>query len=164
MGCLLKKETIVDVSNQLRANGKKVILTHGAFDLFHIGHAELLKRSKKMGDYLIVGVDTDNRIKEYKKVTRPVIPLEQRTEILLENKSIDFVFYIKDEEPINDPSFMELYALMFPNIVTCGFSFPFLNDFKSRSKYLRGIDAIPISHQYDNFQSTTKIIDKIRQY
>ena len=64
MGCFLSLDTIEDVSNQLRLNDKSVVFTHGAFDLFHIGHAEFLKRSKKLGDYLIVGVDCDERIQE----------------------------------------------------------------------------------------------------
>ena len=49
MACILNKNTIVDISNQLRINKDKVVFTHGSFDLYHVGHALFLKESKKRG-------------------------------------------------------------------------------------------------------------------
>ena len=59
MSCVLSLKTIRRISNELRERGESVVLTHGAFDLFHSGHASLLKESKKLGNYLIVGVESD---------------------------------------------------------------------------------------------------------
>ena len=62
MACLLNRSTIRKVSNQLQEHGNDVVLTHGAFDLFHVGYAAFLKKSKKAGDYLIVALESDERI------------------------------------------------------------------------------------------------------
>ena len=85
MSVLLNKKVLTDVTNQLREQDKSVVLTHGAFDLFHIGHAQLLKEAKKLGDYLVVGLESDERVATYKE-SRPIIPLSERAEILLDNR------------------------------------------------------------------------------
>lgn len=65
----------------------RVGYTTGVFDMFHIGHLNILRRAKKQCDYLIVGVSTDELVKEYKNKT-PIIPFEERAEIV---QSIDCV-------------------------------------------------------------------------
>jgi len=67
----------------------KRVLTYGTFDMFHIGHLNLLKRAKELGDYLIVGVSTDefNKIKGKKTL----IPFEERKEIVKSIKYVDLV-------------------------------------------------------------------------
>ena len=64
--------------------------TTGVFDLFHIGHLRLLQRAKKRCDHLIVGVSTDELVEEYKN-KRPVIPFEERVEIISALKCVDQV-------------------------------------------------------------------------
>lgn len=59
----------------------KIGYTTGVFDLFHIGHLNIIKRAKEQCDYLIVGVSTDELVKSYKHKT-PVIPFEQRIAIV----------------------------------------------------------------------------------
>lgn len=68
----------------------KVGYTTGAFDLFHIGHLNILKHAKEYCDYLIVGVSTDELIEQYKHKT-PVIPFEERMEIVGAIKYVDKV-------------------------------------------------------------------------
>ncbi len=68
----------------------KVGYTTGVFDLFHIGHLNILKRAKEMCEYLIVGVSTDELVKEYKHKT-PVISFEERKEIVEAIKYVDKV-------------------------------------------------------------------------
>ena len=68
----------------------KVIYTSGVFDLFHIGHLNLLKRARSMGDRLVVGLSTDHFVESYKG-SRPVIPYNQRKEILESIKYVDAV-------------------------------------------------------------------------
>lgn len=60
---------------------KKKVFTSGSFDLFHIGHLNILEKSAKLGDELIVGVSTDELIEEYKGM-KPIIPFEQRIRIV----------------------------------------------------------------------------------
>ena len=64
--------------------------TTGVFDLFHVGHLNILKKSKENCDYLIVGVSTDELVKDYKKRI-PVTPFEQRAEIIAAIKYVDEV-------------------------------------------------------------------------
>lgn len=68
----------------------KVGYTTGVFDLFHIGHLNILKRAKEMCDYLIVGVSTDELVENYKNKT-PIIPYEERIEIVSAIKYVDKV-------------------------------------------------------------------------
>lgn len=68
----------------------KVGYTTGVFDLFHIGHLNILKRAKEMCDYLIVGVSTDELVENYKNKT-PIIPYEERIAIVSAIKYVDEV-------------------------------------------------------------------------
>lgn len=68
----------------------KVGYTTGVFDMFHIGHLNIIKRAKEMCDYLIVGVSTDEVVKEYKNKT-PIIPFNERAEIVGAIKYVDKV-------------------------------------------------------------------------
>lgn len=72
----------------------KVGYTTGVFDMFHIGHLNILRRAKEQCEYLIVGVSTDELVQEYKKKT-PVIPFEERCEIV---QAIDCVDKVVSQE------------------------------------------------------------------
>lgn len=148
----------MEVSHQLRKQGKKVVFTHGAFDLFHKGHSMMLETSKKKGDVLIVGVDPDSNIKKYKNRFRPIINENDRMHILSKHECTDFVFLMEELEYVNGSNpeyFAEFYRVMNPNLITYGINFAYKKDFE---KKFRGIKHAEIVHRYD---STTGIIKRI---
>ncbi len=88
-----------EIVNSLRTLGAKIVLTQGSYDLVHIGHARYLEAAKREGDVLIVGVDNDEKIKARKGPERPVVPEDERLEMVLHLRSVDFVVLKKLEDP-----------------------------------------------------------------
>lgn len=76
---------------EYRKKGKKIVLTQGSFDMVHIGHARYCDEAKKHGDVLIVGVDSDEKVRARKGPDRPVVPQEERLEMLTYLRSVDLV-------------------------------------------------------------------------
>lgn len=80
----------------LRAVNCRVVLTVGSWDLLHIGHVRYLVKAKSQGDVLVVGVDTDRAIKFYKGDLRPIVPQDERCEMLSYQSCVDFVTLLDD--------------------------------------------------------------------
>jgi len=89
-------QTVVE---SLRALGSKIVLTQGSYDLVHIGHARYLEAAKQEGDVLIVGIDNDQKIRERKGEDRPVVPENERLEMVLHLRPVDFVVLKHHEDP-----------------------------------------------------------------
>jgi len=80
-----------------KALGHKIVCTVGSWDMLHIGHLRYLIKAKKQGDILVVGADSDRAIKLYKKnKLRPIIPQEERMEMLMYQDCIDYVTLVDD--------------------------------------------------------------------
>jgi glycerol-3-phosphate cytidylyltransferase len=88
----------------------KIVFTGGSWDLFHIGHLNVLKESKKLGDTLIVGVSTDELIEKYKGVP-PVMNFAQRSLIIQELRCVDIV--VEQKNLFDTDQFVELNADLF---------------------------------------------------
>lgn len=79
----------------LKGIGLKVVLTSGSFDLVHLGHVKYLEEAKKQGDVLIVGVDSDEKIRQRKGPDRPMVGQDERTHMLAYQRPVD-VIVLKD--------------------------------------------------------------------
>lgn len=80
-----------------RKQKKRIVLTQGSFDMVHIGHARYCDAAKKYGDILIVGVDSDEKVKARKGQDRPIVPQDERLEMLTYLASVDLVI-LKEKE------------------------------------------------------------------
>lgn len=84
-------ESVRKIVAHYRQEKKSIVLTQGSFDMIHIGHGRYLQRAKQEGDILIVGVDSDEKIRMRKGPDRPVVPQEERLEMLTHLKSVNHV-------------------------------------------------------------------------
>lgn len=82
--------------------GLRIVLTSGTFDLFHIGHAQYLERAKSYGDLLIIGVDSDEKVRERKGPHRPIVPEEERVHILSHCRHADVITLKNAHDPKNN--------------------------------------------------------------
>ena len=79
--------------------GLEVVLTQGTYDMVHIGHARYFEEAKKHGDLLIVGVDSDEKVRARKGPERPVVPQDERLEMVAHLKSVDVVVLKQHKAP-----------------------------------------------------------------
>lgn len=111
--------------------GLKIVLTSGTFDLFHIGHAEYLEKAKALGDLLIVGVDSDEKVRARKGPHRPVVPEEERVRILSHLRHVDAIILKHSNEKPNG-----LIKLVRPDILVMSETTKHAReDLKEKSKY-----------------------------
>ncbi len=82
----------------LKGIGLKIVLTSGSFDLVHLGHVKYLAKAKELGDVLVVGVDSDAKIRKRKGEDRPMVPEQERLEMLAHQRPVDLLFLKDDEE------------------------------------------------------------------
>ncbi len=93
---------------------KKVVFTNGCFDLLHVGHVRYLQQARKLGDKLIVGLNSDQSVKRLKGESRPVVSEDHRKEILLALSCVDEVHLFEEDTPLN------LILSLRPNILVKG--------------------------------------------
>jgi rfaE bifunctional protein nucleotidyltransferase chain/domain len=74
-----------------RAAGKTIVLANGCFDLIHVGHVRYLEAAKKEGDVLVVAINTDESVRKNKGEGRPLVPQDERAEVLAALRCVDYV-------------------------------------------------------------------------
>lgn len=100
MGIILTIDELVNIRKAIKNNNKKIVFTNGCFDILHKGHIDYLNESKKLGDYLVVGVNSDASVRKIKGPKRPILPQEERAFILSNLLSVDFVCIFEEETPL----------------------------------------------------------------
>lgn len=84
-----------------RKKGEKIVFTNGCFDILHAGHVRYLKAAAALGDRLILGLNSDASIKRLKGQTRPIVPLEERIEVMSALNCVDWVIPFEEDTPLN---------------------------------------------------------------
>ncbi len=102
----------------LRKAGQKVVFTNGCFDLLHLGHLRYLTEARKLGDFLVIGLNSDRSTREIKGPGRPIMPEEQRAEILAGLSVVDGVVIFDQPDPL------ELISALKPDVLVKGGDWP----------------------------------------
>ena len=93
------RDEIRTIAAALRQQGKRTVFTNGCFDLLHVGHVRYLQAAKAQGDVLIVGLNSDESVCGLKGPQRPLIPQEQRAEVLAGLEAVDYVVIFNESVP-----------------------------------------------------------------
>lgn len=97
-----------------KRNGRRVVFTNGCFDLLHPGHVETLEKARSLGDALIVGVNSDRSVREMKGQGRPIMPEQERAEVLAALACVDGVVIFDEPTP------REIVAALLPDVLVKG--------------------------------------------
>jgi len=152
---VLNEDQLQQAINQAHARGEKVIMTNGCFDLLHTGHVSYLAEARKLGDRLVVAVNSDESVRELKGEQRPINNLESRMTLLSVLESVDWVVPFVEETP------ERLYCKVLPDVIVKGGDY--------RPEEVAGGKCV-IEHGgaveillFVEGHSTTSIVEKIRK-
>ena len=108
-----RKELLRIIKN-LKAKGKQIVFTNGCFDVLHLGHVRYLEEAKALGDVLVVGVNSDSSVRKLKGPKRPILPEQERTEILSGLGCVDYITIFNEADPL------KLITSLKPNLLVKG--------------------------------------------
>lgn len=111
---VLEEDELLEAVRFARAQGERIVMTNGCFDILHAGHVAYLQDARALGDRLIVAVNTDDSVRRLKGETRPIVPLEQRMAVLAALDAVDWVVAFDTDTP------RELIARVAPHILVKG--------------------------------------------
>jgi rfaE bifunctional protein nucleotidyltransferase chain/domain len=114
MGKLVNLQDLIQIRKKAKKENKKVIFTNGCFDLLHRGHIEYLKKAKRLGDILIVGLNSDSSVRKIKGKGRPIQKQADRAAILASLYFVDYVFIFNELTPF------KLISKLIPDILVKG--------------------------------------------
>ncbi len=144
---------LMEVCKQYKSSGKTIVMTNGCFDILHAGHTYILEESKKLGDILIVALNSDISIKKIKSQDRPIISQNDRAYVLSCLSSVDHIILFDDETP------EIIISKLLPDILVKG------SDYKD--KKIAGEETLLMNNKkivlldLVNGKSSTSIIEKI---
>jgi len=148
---VLSLEKFIEILEILRKSEKKIVFTNGCFDILHMGHVKYLEKAKKLGDILVVGVNSDDSVKRLKGKNRPINPLNDRCCVIASLKSVDFVIPFEEDTPI------ELITAIVPDILVKG------GDYKDKKVVGEEIAKELVLIDFIEGRSTSNTITKIQK-
>ena len=107
---ILSREELVARINAERKNGARVVLANGCFDVLHVGHVRYLAGARELGDVLVVGVNSDEQVARLKGPGRPILPENERAELVAALESVSYVTVF------NEPTVEELLLALKPDV------------------------------------------------
>jgi rfaE bifunctional protein nucleotidyltransferase chain/domain len=154
-GQILSIEHLKAERERLRNAGKRVVFTNGCFDILHIGHVRYLGAARKLGDVLIVAINSDNAVRELKGRGRPVVGERERAEMLSSLRAVDYVTVFESLSP------RALISTLLPDVLVKGGDYA-LDQIHGREE-VEAAGGSVVALPYIDGASTTKIIEKIKR-
>ena len=148
-------EEAAALAARVRASGGTVVFTNGVFDLLHPGHLRYLQDARRLGDVLIVGLNSDRSVRANKGVDRPITPQDERAEVLLGLACVDAVAVFDDDTP------REIITRILPDVLVKGADWGADNIVGRDTVEARGgrVVRMTLAPGY----STTELIRKVRE-
>ena len=152
---ILSLEQAIVRFDRKKRNGRRVVFTNGCFDLLHPGHIRLLEEARLLGDALIVGLNSDSSVRLLKGAGRPVVPEQERAEVLAALECVDAVVIFFEPTP------REIISKLLPDVLVKG------GDWRPDQiigrEEVEGAGGRVVSIPVVPGHSTTAILDRIRQ-
>ncbi len=111
---VLPLDRAYEVVDDLKRQGKRVVFTNGCFDVLHPGHTRCLAQARQLGDVLVVAMNSDRSVRALKGPDRPLLPEDERAEILAALEAVDYVTIFEDLTP------RAVIARMLPHVLVKG--------------------------------------------
>jgi D-beta-D-heptose 7-phosphate kinase/D-beta-D-heptose 1-phosphate adenosyltransferase len=140
---------------RLKREGKKVVFTNGCFDILHAGHTRYLREARKMGDALILALNSDSSVRSIKGPMRPIVPEAERAEVVAALDSVDYVTVFDELTPL------ELIEFLRPDVIVKGGDWA-EKDIVGAETVRKWGGRVAIMPEIEG-ASTTNIIDKVLQ-
>jgi len=145
----------IEIINTIKAERKKIVFTNGCFDLLHVGHIRYLAQAKKLGDFLIIGLNSDSSVKELKGEDRPINSFEDRATLLSAIESVDLVIMFEEQTPEN------LIKYIVPDVLVKGGDYN-IEDIVGYQTVIQNGGQVKTLSFYDGY-SSTNYINKIKK-
>ena len=145
----------INIIKKVKAERKKIVFTNGCFDLLHVGHIRYLAQAKKLGDFLIIGLNSDSSVKELKGEDRPINSFEDRATLLSAIESVDSVIMFEEQTPEN------LIKDIVPDILVKGGDYN-IEDIVGYQTVMQNGGQVKTLSFYDGY-SSTNYINKIKK-
>jgi D-beta-D-heptose 7-phosphate kinase/D-beta-D-heptose 1-phosphate adenosyltransferase len=152
---ILDTEELLRVREALRAEGRVLVFTNGCFDLLHVGHVRYLAEARRLGDALLVAINSDRSVRALKGASRPILSESERAEMLAALEAVDFVTVFDDESP------RSLIAEILPDVLVKGGDYSF-DEIHGREEVERAGGRV-LSLPFVKGASTTYIINKVKK-
>ncbi|MDT3739438.1 MAG: D-glycero-beta-D-manno-heptose 1-phosphate adenylyltransferase [Candidatus Kapabacteria bacterium] len=152
---LISRQTLAELCREAKSEGKTIVFTNGCFDIIHAGHIAYLNDSKKLGDILVIGLNSDDSVKRLKGPSRPYNNINDRAVVLSALKPVDYVSVFEEDTPL------ELITAILPDILTKGGDYNPDNIVGADIVRAGGGKVVVIN--YVEGKSTTLIIDKLKK-
>ncbi|AWI51699.1 bifunctional heptose 7-phosphate kinase/heptose 1-phosphate adenyltransferase [Actinobacillus porcitonsillarum] len=142
------------IVEEAKKRGEKIVMTNGCFDILHPGHVSYLENARKLGDRLIVAVNTDDSVKRLKGEARPINELDARMAVLAGLSSVDWVVAFNEDTP------QRLIGEILPNLLVKGGDYK-PEDIAGAKEVINNGGEVQVLN-FENGCSTTNVIKKIQ--